>query len=135
MLGGEVAAPDDLEVWVAGLQLAAQRHGVVQLSPGHDRHAELVGAGLAHQPIERLQWTRVQVAVDDLVLVDALEQRAERQQRQWQHRLAARRAWRVIQKQTSHGFGQSAISYQPSVALEPWACRLLTADRSGHGTR
>ena len=82
---------------MAGLQLAAQGRRVGQLRAGHDGDAEHVCALVAHEAVERVQGARVQVAVDDLVLVATFEQGAERQQGERHHRLTSRGAGRVVE--------------------------------------
>src|SRR5947209_1315529 len=97
MLRGEVAAPDDAQLWMASLQLSTKRDSVTQLRARHDRDAEHGRAAFAHQPIYGPQRLRVEIAVHDDVLVPALEQRPEREQRQRHDRLAPRRAGRVVE--------------------------------------
>jgi len=65
---------------VAGLELLAQRRRVGQLRAGHDGDAEHVGALVAHEAVEGVQRPRIQITVDDLVLVTTFEQGAQRQQ-------------------------------------------------------
>ena len=99
VLRREIAAPDDFQAGVARLELAAEGYGIGQLRAGHDRDAEHGRAALTNEPVECIEWSMLEVAVHDEVLVLALEQCAQRQQREGHDRFAAGRAGRVVQDQ------------------------------------
>ena len=98
VLSWKIAAPDDLELRMAVLELAAHRYGVGQLWSRHDRHTQHVRA-VAHQAVERVERVEIEVAVDDGVVVTAFQESAQCQQRQRHDWLAACRTGRVIQNQ------------------------------------
>jgi hypothetical protein len=73
VLGREIAAPDDLQLRVARLELATGGHGIAELRAGHDRHAQHARAALADESIDRLERVRIEITVDNGVVVAAFE--------------------------------------------------------------
>ena len=97
MLGREIAAPDHGQGGVEFLDAATGGDRVVELRAGHDRHAKDGRAGLADRAVERGDWVAFQVTVDNQVVMLALKQRAQGEERHGQHGLALSVAGGVVE--------------------------------------
>ncbi len=108
VLGREIAAPDDSQARMPQLELAAVWHGGADLWARHDGNAKDIGAGLVNGTVDSGDRVVLDIAVDDDVVVFALQQRADGQQRHRQDVLASGGALRVVEDEH---LGDPSIHY------------------------
>jgi hypothetical protein len=73
VLGRKVTTPHDGQTGIPGLEPSADGDGVSQLGPGHDGHAQHIGARLPNGPVQGGPGVGLQVTVHDDVIVAALQ--------------------------------------------------------------
>jgi len=93
----EIPAPHHDQVRMPPFQLSGKGHRRAELWTWHDRHCQHPRAPVAHPPVERAERIRLDVAVDDHILVPALDERPKSQQRKREDTLSRCGALGVIQ--------------------------------------
>ena len=97
MKRGEVTAPDHFQLRKLGLEMLRDCDRFDQLRSGHDRHAQISNALLPYCRSKLLPGTRLDIAVDDFVVVPVFEHGSKREQRQ-RHSMFPARTPRIEQQ-------------------------------------